>query len=29
MSEKGLEFFDHHLGKILDPRHHCKHCEEK
>ena len=28
MSEKRLEYFDHCMGMLFDPKHHCKWCEE-
>jgi hypothetical protein len=28
MAEQRLEFTDHLMGMLFDPRHHCKYCEE-
>jgi hypothetical protein len=29
MAEQRLEFTDHLMGMIFDPRHHCKYCDEE
>ena len=29
MAEQRLEFADHLMGMMFDPKHHCKYCEEE
>jgi hypothetical protein len=29
MAEQRLEFADHLMGMLFDPRHHCKYCEDE
>lgn len=29
MTEQRLEFADHLMGSLFDPKHHCKYCDEE